>query len=155
MPLYFCQCWPIFKVLSPRDLAVNSGKAIIKWPITLEMHCYTTVPCKMFVLKNHNDPKLSEVNFHAILSYSQQLLKNIHQMMLASFCSLMKSYLQRPIQKTRTMTDCTHIHQPRRKTSCQNRLCTQITFSHWWHQSASNKWLTLHQLDTCRHWSQA
>jgi len=32
-------------------------------------------------------------------------------------------------------------------------LCTQLTFSHWWHQSASHKWLTLHcslSLVTCR-----
>ena len=26
------------------------------------------------------------------------------------------------------------------------RLGTQLTFSHWWHQSASNKWLKLQQL---------
>jgi len=38
----------------------------------------------MFVLKNCNDPELSEANFHARLSYSKQLLKNIHSMTLAS-----------------------------------------------------------------------
>jgi len=31
---------------------------------------------------------------------------------------------------------------------------TQLAFGHWWHQSSSNKWLTLHQFDTCRSRSQ-
>jgi len=45
----------------------------------------------MFELKNRNDPELSEANFHARLSQSKQLLKNIHPMTLASFCSLTKN----------------------------------------------------------------
>jgi len=44
-----------------------------------------TLPCEMFVLKNRNDPELSEANFHARLSHSKQLLKNIHPMTLALF----------------------------------------------------------------------
>jgi len=36
----------------------------------------------MFVLKNRNDPELSEANSHARLSHSKQLLKNIHPMTL-------------------------------------------------------------------------
>jgi len=37
-----------------------------------------TLPCEILVLKNRHDPKLSEANFHARLSRSKQLLKNIH-----------------------------------------------------------------------------
>jgi len=71
----------------------------------------------MFVLKIRSDPELSEANFHARLSHSKQLLTNIHPVMLASFCSLTKRYLQWSHRKTRRMTDCTHIRQPRRKSS--------------------------------------
>jgi len=39
----------------------------------------------MFVLKNGNTPEVSGVNCHAKLSHSQQLLKNIHPMMLINF----------------------------------------------------------------------
>jgi len=34
------------------------------------------------------------------------------------------------------------------------RLSTGLTFSHWWHQLASHKCLKVHQLNTCRSWSQ-
>jgi len=40
-----------------------------------------------------------------------------------------------------------------KKKDVTKRLHTQLTFSHWWHQSASHKWLTLHcslSLVTCR-----
>jgi len=33
-------------------------------------------------------------------------------------------------------------------------LRTGLAFSHWWHQSASHKWLTVHQFNTCRSRSQ-
>jgi len=39
----------------------------------------------MFLLKNRNDQKLSEKNFHATLCHLKQFLKNIHPMTLASF----------------------------------------------------------------------
>jgi len=41
----------------------------------------------MFILKNRNDPQLIEANLHTRLGHSKQLLKNIHPIMLASFCS--------------------------------------------------------------------
>jgi len=34
-----------------------------------------TLPCEMFVLRNRNDPELSEANFRARLSHSKYLLK--------------------------------------------------------------------------------
>jgi len=39
----------------------------------------------MYVLKNRNDPKLSEANYYARLCLSKKLLKNIYPMILASF----------------------------------------------------------------------
>jgi len=39
----------------------------------------------MFMLKNHNDPELSEANFHARLRHSKRLLQSIHPMALVSF----------------------------------------------------------------------
>jgi len=37
----------------------------------------------MFVVKNCNDPKLSEANFSVGLCHLKQLLRNIHPVMLA------------------------------------------------------------------------
>jgi len=65
---------------------------------------FATLPSEMFMLKNHNDPELSEANFHARVSHSKQLLQDVHPMMLASFCSLTKRYLQWPNQKSHKMT---------------------------------------------------
>jgi len=87
----FAKCWPIFKVLSPTDSAVNSWQSIIKYPTTPQTHCYTTL-----------------------------LLKNIHPMMLAPFLFIGERHLQWRQLKTCRMTDCMHIYQPRRKTSWQN-----------------------------------
>jgi len=42
----------------------------------------------------------------------------------------------------------------KKKDVVTKRLRTQLAFSHWWNQSPSNKWLTLHQFDTCRSRSQ-
>jgi len=79
--------------------------------------------------KNRNNPGLNEVNSSAKLRHSKQLLKNIQPMTLASFWSLMKRYLVTTPTKTRRMTDCTHIHQPERKTSRQNAVYSQ----YFWH----------------------
>jgi len=72
-----------------------------------------------FCAKNCNDPELSEAKFHARLSHSKQLLRNVHPVMLASFCSLNKRYLQWPHWKTHRMTDYGTC-QPRRKPLWQN-----------------------------------
>ena len=37
------------------------------------------------VLRNHNDPGLSEANFRSRLCHSKQLLKNVHPAILVSF----------------------------------------------------------------------
>jgi len=70
----------------------------------------------MFVLKK--SPCLREL----LGNHSKRLLKSIYTLMIASFCSLMKNilYLSKNRSKTHRMTDCTHSHQPRRKTSWQN-----------------------------------
>jgi len=70
----------------------------------------------MFVLKKQNDPKMSEVNFHARLCHLKELLKNIQPVMSASFLFTEEKNLQLPHQKTRRMTNCMYIDQPRRKT---------------------------------------
>jgi len=62
------------------------------------MRCYTTL---WSVCAQHcNDPELCEAHFHAGLSVSKQLLKNIHAMTVSSFCSLMEIYIQRSHKKT-------------------------------------------------------
>jgi len=57
----------------------------------------------MFAFKNCTNPEMSGANFQTRLSHSKQLHKNINLMMLASFCSLTKRYLQWPQWKTRRM----------------------------------------------------
>jgi len=42
----------------------------------------------------------------------------------------------------------------KKKDDAIKRLCIRLTFSQWRHQSASHKWLTVHQFDTCRSRSQ-
>ena len=52
-----------------------SGKGITKYPTTRETRRYTV--CEMFVLKNRNEPDLSEAISEARLSHSKQLLKKL------------------------------------------------------------------------------
>jgi len=42
----------------------------------------------------------------------------------------------------------------RKKDDAMKHLHTRLTFGHWWHQSVSHKWLTVHQFDTRWSWSQ-
>jgi len=83
----------------------------------------------MLMLKNRRASELSEANSHAKYSHAKQLLKNIHPLMLASFCSVSKTYLPRLHRKIYRMSDCTHIRQLRRKTSRQNACTVHITIS--------------------------
>jgi len=98
-----------------------------------------------FCAKNCNDPELSEAKFHARLSHSKQLLRNVHPVMLASFCSLNKRYLQWPHWKTHRMTDCTAHMSTKKKAFMTKRLCTQLSsvtdgISRWvtsgWHYTS-------------------
>jgi len=41
----------------------------------LHLKCVDTLPCEIFVLKNPNNPKLSEASFHGGLCHFKQLLK--------------------------------------------------------------------------------
>ena len=52
-----------------------------KYATTRQM--YLSLPSEMFMLKNRNDPELSEANFHSTLNHSKRLLKNIYQMILS------------------------------------------------------------------------
>ena len=64
----------------------------------------------MFALKNHNDPKLSEANLHARVYNLKHLLENIQPFLFTEE----KIYIDH-IEKV-AVTDCIHIHHPRRKT---------------------------------------
>jgi len=70
---------------------------------------------KMFMTKNRHAPKMSEASSNATPSLSKQLLKNIHPMMSASFCSLTKTFTVATPKKNR-MTIRTSIHQRRYNT---------------------------------------
>jgi len=113
VPMTFYFCLSFCKMLIDIQISFTgqtqqkmSGKTIIKYrTTTLWNICAQKSPCLA---------ELSEVNSHARLSHSKQLLKNIHPLMLASFCSLTKTYLQWPHWKIHRITDCTYIHQPRR-----------------------------------------
>jgi len=63
-------------------------------------------------------------------------------MMLASFVFTDKNMFTvntpKNLQNDRL---CTHPSN-KKKDVTSKRLCTQLMFSHWWHQSASHKWLT-------------
>jgi len=88
-----------------------SNKFLMKHWLDIPPHLKRVATLKCLCLKSHA-PELSEVKFHARLSRSKQLLKNVHPVTLASFCSVLTTtYLQRQRQKTRRMTDFTHIHQ--------------------------------------------
>jgi len=78
------------------------------------LKCVATLPREMFFFKNRNDLDLSEANFHARLSHSKQLLKNIHPVMLASFCSLTKTIFTVITLKT-PQNDRLHAHPSTRK----------------------------------------
>jgi len=105
----------------------------------------------MFVRKNRYAPELSAASYYAKLSHSKQLLKNIHPVMLAHFCTLTKKrYLQYWRWKPQRIANCTQLQQPSRNTSRQNTCdYSQRLDSHWRHQSASHKWPRKHQFDTC------
>jgi len=72
-----------FQILSLTDIALNF------WQKSDYTSCHTSnaplyrMPCEIFVLKNRHAPEKSGANCHAKLSHWKQLLKNIHQMMLA------------------------------------------------------------------------
>jgi len=106
------------------------------------------------VFKNRNDPELYEENCHAGLRHSKHLLKNIYPVTLASFLFTHEKIftvvapknLQNDWQNASAAT--------KKKDNAIKRMRTGLTFSHWRHQSASHKWLTVHQFDTCRSRSQ-
>jgi len=86
-----------------------SGKTIIKYRITTLWNlCAQKSPCLA---------ELSEVNSHARLNHSKQSLKNIHPLMLASFCSLTKTYLQWPHWKKNRQNYRLYVYLSTKKSS--------------------------------------
>jgi len=89
------------------------------------------LPCEMFVLKHRHDPELSEVNCHARLTHSKQLLKNIHAVMLASFCLLTKHI---DSDQTKNPAEWRTHPSNKKKDVVTKRVLSSPSFSHWWHQ---------------------
>jgi len=133
----------------------------------------------MFVLKNHCASQMSEADSQACLSHSKQLLRNIHPMMLflcrcvgfSFFSTMPRDWLGRTSPKwpyfvssgtynlnstvvtpKNLQNDQMYTHPSTKKKCAVTTFLydTQLTFSHWWHQSASHKWTSLHQSDTCQ-----
>ena len=102
------------------------------------------------MLKNRNDPKLSEANFHARLCHCKHLLKNIHNITFVHWRKdIYSDYTEKPAERASVRN--MHVHQPKRNTSWLDKTNAHtivLAFSHWWHQLASNKWLTQNQFDT-------
>jgi len=92
--------------------------------LRVSVTCTIAIIIVINMLKNRNDPEMGEPDFHARLSHSKQLLKNIHPMVLASFCALMKIftvttrknlqndrlYAYPSTKKKDVMTKCLHTH---------------------------------------------
>jgi len=76
---------------------------------------YTT--CEMFVHKNRHVADLSEANSRAGLSQSKQLLKYSPNDVSIILFTEKGIFSAATLRKTHRMTDCVHIHKPRRKTS--------------------------------------
>ena len=84
----FAKRWPISKSFTSSLSSTFPITQSLNIPPNLKR--VATLPCKMLVLNNRNDPELSEANFHARFNHSKQLLKNIHSMTLASIYSPIK-----------------------------------------------------------------
>ena len=128
---YLISWWVLVKLLSPTDL-----KFLVKpqWSIPLRTSNASPRYLVKYLLKN-------QANSHARLSRFKTAAQKSSPLMLATFCSLMKRYLQWPHRTINRMTDCTVAYTPTatgKKDVATNRLRTRLTFSHWWHQSASH-----------------
>jgi len=132
--------------LTSRLSSKISGNKVIKYSASPpQLKRIATLPCEIVVFKKCNDPELCEENFHARLSHSKHLLKNIYPVTLVSFLFI--------DEKTFTMATLRNLQNDwqnaceatKKKEDSIKRLHTRLTFSHLWLQSASNKWLTVHQ----------
>jgi len=134
-PRYIKSVWGLYTLcLEKRCHPVFCSNFARCWLTTLQTHLYTT--------KNRSDPKRTSRPFKTVAQkYSPNLLWSFlftdekiysgHTDKLAEWLTVRISWSRRD--------DKMHV-------------CTQLACSHWQHQSASNKWLTLFQFDTC--WSQ-
>jgi len=113
------------------------------------LKCVATLPCEMFVLKIRNDPKLSEATFRARVDAQKYPPNDVSIIFVHWQKDVCSGHAENP---TEWPVVCTSINQEERR--CDEtpmHTCTQLTFSHWPHQSASNKWLTVVEY---RPWSQ-
>jgi len=80
----------------------------------------------MFVLKNRHAPELNEANSHARISYSEQMLKNIHPVMLASFFTDENTHLDYTEKHTEWPTARTSVNQEERRRDKTPRLTNNV-----------------------------
>jgi len=86
------------------------------------------LPCEIFVLRDCHAPELSEVNCHAKLGRSKELLKNIQPVILASFCSLTKTFAVATLKNPQNDQLYTH-PSTKKKYVVTKRLHTRLMFS--------------------------
>ena len=133
---------------------LNTLNKVIKYPISHNLQCVATLFCEIVVFKNRNDPELCEENCHARLSHSKRLLKNIYPVTLASFLFIDEKIFTMAALKNLQNDWQNASAATKKKRDAIKLLLTRLTVSLWGHQSASHKWLTVHQCNTCRSWSQ-
>ena len=85
---------------------------------------------EIFVLKNRDDPKLSEANFYARLYHSKQLLRNIHPMLLASFLFTDEKIFTVTTPKNLRNDQLYAYPSTKKKDAVTKRLRTLLAFSH-------------------------
>jgi len=108
-----------------------SSKFLEKWSLNILLHLkrITTLPCKMFVLKNRNDPKLSEANF-VRLCHLKQFLRNIHPRLLTSFFHWQKDTYSYDTEKLAAgwppVTDDTAVMKARHETRWNLLECPKL-----------------------------
>jgi len=114
------KCWPIFKTLLPTDLAVNSGKAVNKYPTNASnasLHYLVKRLCSKIARSRAAEWSELPCKTPPFKTVAQKYAPNNVSIILFTD----KKYLQWSLRKkTRRVTDCTHIRQPGRKTSWQN-----------------------------------
>jgi len=107
------------------------------------------------VFKKRNDSELCEENCHARLSNSKHLLKNIYPVTLALFLFTDEKIFTVSVPKNlQNDWQNASVATKKKDDNAIKRLHTRSTFIQWRHQSPSHKWMTVHQIDTCRSRSQ-
>ena len=142
--------WKFFHRQTYQQISSNK---VIKYPTTPQTRCYTTLwNC---CVQKSQWPGINCVNRIAMQDSAIQTIcwKNIYPVTLASFLFTDNKTFIVAAPKNRQNDWQNAFAATKKKDIAIKRLRT-LTFNHWWHQSASHKWLTVHQFNTCRSRSQ-